>query len=203
VLTVPSEAVIQTGIRSVVIVAEGEGKFAPVDVETGAESGGKTVVLKGLEVGQKIVVSGQFLIDSEASLKGTITRMSEMPAAAGDKPSAGQTHRGEGRVEKIDQDGVTISHGPIPSLQWGPMTMDFNPPAGGLPKNVAVGDVVGFEVRALKDGIYEIASIAPAAALKSNMKDSSTKSVVKGMTSDDMKEMANDSMKPNKAGAAK
>jgi len=208
VLTVPSEAVIKTGTRSVVIVTEGDGKFAPVDVETGSESGGKTVVLKGLEAGQKIVVSGQFLIDSEASLKGTTTRMSEMPAAEGDEPSAGQTHRGEGKVEKIDKDGVTISHGPIPSLQWGPMTMDFKPPTGGLPKNVAVGDAVGFEVRALKDGIFEIASIAPAtAAPKSDMKDSPTngamKGDMKGMTNGDMKNMTNDNMKADKAGAAK
>lgn len=167
VLTVPSEAVIQTGTRSVVIVAEGEGRFAPVDVETGAESGGKTVIRKGLEAGQKIVVSGQFLIDSEASLKGTVTRMSEMPAAEGGKPASGQTHRGEGKVESIDNDEITLSHGPIPSLQWGEMTMGFKPPPDGAPKNIAVGDAVAFEIRAAKDGMFEIVTmspIAPAAA---------------------------------------
>jgi Cu(I)/Ag(I) efflux system membrane fusion protein len=74
-LLVPSEAVIQTGTRSVVMVVAGEGRFAPVDVETGAESGGMTEIRKGLEAGQKVVVSGQFLLDSEASLRGAAARM--------------------------------------------------------------------------------------------------------------------------------
>lgn len=79
-LLVPSEAVIQTGTRSVVMVAQGDGKFIPVDVKPGAESNGQTEILTGLEAGQKVVVSGQFLIDSEASLKGTAIRMSDTPA---------------------------------------------------------------------------------------------------------------------------
>jgi Cu(I)/Ag(I) efflux system membrane fusion protein len=74
-LLVPSEAVIQTGTRSVVMVAAGEGRFAPADVETGAESGGMTEIRSGLEAGQKVVVSGQFLVDSEASLRGAAARM--------------------------------------------------------------------------------------------------------------------------------
>jgi membrane fusion protein, copper/silver efflux system len=77
VLTVPTEAVIQTGKRNVVIVEEGAGKFAPVDVEIGMEADGKTEIREGLEAGQKVVVSGQFLIDSEASLKASTMRMEE------------------------------------------------------------------------------------------------------------------------------
>jgi Cu(I)/Ag(I) efflux system membrane fusion protein len=74
-LLIPSEAVIQTGTRNVVIVMQAEGKFKPVDVETGAEANGQTEIIKGLEAGQKVVISGQFLIDSEASLKGESLRM--------------------------------------------------------------------------------------------------------------------------------
>jgi Cu(I)/Ag(I) efflux system membrane fusion protein len=77
VLQVPSEAVIQTGTRSVVMVAQGGGKFLPVDVEIGTEANGQTEIRKGLEAGQKVVVSGQFLIDSEASLTGTVNRMGD------------------------------------------------------------------------------------------------------------------------------
>jgi Cu(I)/Ag(I) efflux system membrane fusion protein len=83
VLLVPSEAVIQTGKRNVVVVAQGDGQFAPVDVELGLDSNGQTEIRKGLQAGQKVVVSGQFLLDSEANLKATTTRMSEMP---GTKP---------------------------------------------------------------------------------------------------------------------
>ncbi|GAA4030353.1 efflux RND transporter periplasmic adaptor subunit [Actimicrobium antarcticum] len=75
VLLVASEAVIRTGTRTVVMVAQGDGKFAPVDIEAGTESNGQTVVLKGLAAGQKVVTSGQFLIDSDASLKGVGARM--------------------------------------------------------------------------------------------------------------------------------
>jgi len=85
-LLVPSEAVIQTGTRSVVMLAQGEGRFLPVEVEIGREANGQTEVRMGLEAGQKIVVSGQFLIDSEASLKGTATRMSD---AVTDRKDAG------------------------------------------------------------------------------------------------------------------
>ncbi|MBC7415322.1 MAG: copper-binding protein, partial [Herminiimonas sp.] len=168
VLLIPSEAVIQTGTRSVVMVAIGKGGFMPVDVETGSEGGGQTEIRKGLEAGQKVVASGQFLIDSEASLRGTTNRMEGMAPAADaaasntPKPPQPATHRGQGKIEKIDKDGITISHGPIPDLQWGPMTMGFKAPATGLPKNLAVGEAVVFEIRATKDGEYEIASIRPA-----------------------------------------
>ena len=87
-LQVPSEAVITTGKRSVVVVALGDGRFAPVDVEIGMEANGQTEIRKGLEAGQQVVVSGQFLIDSEASLKGVTARMGDAPTAAAVPPDA-------------------------------------------------------------------------------------------------------------------
>jgi membrane fusion protein, copper/silver efflux system len=75
VLTIPSEALIRTGTRSVVIVSEPDQHFRPAHVETGAERAGRTQILSGLEEGQRVVVSGQFLIDSEASLRGAFGRM--------------------------------------------------------------------------------------------------------------------------------
>ena len=74
-LLIPSEALIQTGKRSVVLLAENGGKFRPVEVEAGIESGGQTEVKRGLKAGQRVVVSSQFLIDSEASLKGVEARL--------------------------------------------------------------------------------------------------------------------------------
>ena len=156
VLLVPSEAVIQTGRRKVVIVQLESGKFQPTDIEIGAEADGQVEIRKGLSAGQKVVISSQFLIDSEASLKGTTTRMS-------DGPGATQTHRGSGVIESIGKDAVTLSHGPIPSLQWGPMTMDFRLPAGGLPKNIVQGGKVEFEFTQQKEGEYQLMTIAPIA----------------------------------------
>jgi Cu(I)/Ag(I) efflux system membrane fusion protein len=75
VLIVPSEAVIETGTRRVVLVSEAEGRFRPVNVATGRADGGETEIRSGLAAGQKVVVSGQFLIDSEASLRATEGRL--------------------------------------------------------------------------------------------------------------------------------
>ena len=75
VLLVPSDAIIQTGTRRVVMLSEADGRFRPVNVETGAEGGGQTEIRSGLTAGQTVVVSGQFLIDSEASLKSTEARL--------------------------------------------------------------------------------------------------------------------------------
>lgn len=77
VLLVPSEAVIQTGTRAVVMIEQSPGQFKAVDIETGNEANGQTEIKTGLTAGQKVVLSGQFLIDSEASLKGTELRMTE------------------------------------------------------------------------------------------------------------------------------
>jgi Cu(I)/Ag(I) efflux system membrane fusion protein len=159
-LLVPTEAVIQTGKRSVVIVAESDGRFTPVDVELGIEANGQSEIRKGVEAGQKVVVSGQFLLDSEASLRSTATRMSEMPAAGASK-AGDATHRGEGKVESIGKDEVTLSHGPIASLQWPAMTMGFKLPADSARKNLRVGDTVAFQIRQNKDGDFEITEIAP------------------------------------------
>ncbi len=78
-LLIPSEAVIQTGKRVVVMLAEDRGKFRPVEVEIGIESNGQTEIKRGLQAGQRVVVSSQFLIDSEASLKGVEARLNGDP----------------------------------------------------------------------------------------------------------------------------
>ena len=75
VLYVASEAVIRTGTRTVVIVAGEHSRFVPTEVQAGAEENGKTVIVKGLTEGQTVITSGQFLIDSEASLKGVLARL--------------------------------------------------------------------------------------------------------------------------------
>jgi membrane fusion protein, copper/silver efflux system len=75
VLTVPTEAVIMTGTRSVVIVADDATHFRPALVRVGAEHGGRSEILEGLNVGQSVVASGQFLIDSEASLRGAFDNL--------------------------------------------------------------------------------------------------------------------------------
>jgi Cu(I)/Ag(I) efflux system membrane fusion protein len=156
-LLVPSEALIRTGTRSIVIVAQAEGRFQPVEVVPGAEAGGRTEIVKGLEAGQKVVASGQFLIDSEASLKGVMARMN---TEAGGGTAKAETYRAEGTVEEVTDLEVLISHGPVPALKWGDMTMPFRNPPSGKPRDIKVGDRVSFEFRPGKDDQYDLTSIS-------------------------------------------
>ena len=75
VIVVPDEALIADGDSARVIVAEGDGHFHAATVTPGRSAGGMTEIRSGLEVGQRIVVSGQFLIDSEANLSGALDRL--------------------------------------------------------------------------------------------------------------------------------
>lgn len=162
VTLVPTEAVIRTGSRNVVVIADtaadGKQRFQSVDVELGDEAGGMTEIRKGIAPGTKVVASGQFLIDSEASLKAAGPRLSDAPGA--------EVHRGEGRVEKVGPEAVTLSHGPIPSMKWGDMTMDFMLPAAGVPVGVKEGAMVTFEFRPNAKGQFELTTIAPKGAAK-------------------------------------
>ncbi len=74
-LTVPSESVIKTGMRSFVIVADDDTHFRPTRVRVGAEQAGRSEILEGLTLGQNVVSSGQFLIDSEANLRGAFDNL--------------------------------------------------------------------------------------------------------------------------------
>ena len=89
---VPDDALIATGTHTRVILAEGDGHFRAVSVRTGRAAGGYTEVLDGLHGGEKVVVSGQFLIDSEASLSGALQRLNDTtakPASAASAPMPG------------------------------------------------------------------------------------------------------------------
>ena len=78
---VPTEALISTGIESRVIVSTRDGQFEPVVVRVGASSDGLTEILAGLNGGEHVVTSGQFLIDSEASLSGALERLGHADGA--------------------------------------------------------------------------------------------------------------------------
>jgi len=80
-ITVPSLAVLRTGQRNLVVVALGEGRFAPREIVLGKEGDGRVEVLKGLEEGERIVTSAQFLIDSESSLREAVQKMIDATAA--------------------------------------------------------------------------------------------------------------------------
>ena len=77
---VPDEALISTGLQNRVILDLGDGRMAPRAVRIGRSAGGYTEVLAGLKGGERVVTSGQFLIDSEANLDGALQRLTTPPA---------------------------------------------------------------------------------------------------------------------------
>lgn len=131
-LLVPSEAVIRTGERTLVMLAQPKGGYRPAEVRVGREADGKTEVLAGLAPGEKVITSGQFLLDSEASLSELDVRpIGEAPAAASDaarpKPAQAKppTYSATGTIQAITAKGVTLQHSAIPALKWPAMTMTF------------------------------------------------------------------------------
>jgi Cu(I)/Ag(I) efflux system membrane fusion protein len=162
---VPSEAVIRTGERNVVIALQ-DGRFAPLEVDVGREMEGKSEILKGLKAGTRVVASGQFLMDSEASLKGALSRLQgDLESTAAPAPAAA-THKGSGRVLSVDRakGTIEIDHGPIPSLKWPAMQMGFAVADRKLLQGLAKGDTVEFEMRAAsgKEGEYVLERLRKA-----------------------------------------
>ncbi|MAG64961.1 MAG: efflux transporter periplasmic adaptor subunit [Pseudomonadales bacterium] len=147
-LVVPTEALIRTGRRTLVMLAEGEGKFRPVEVQPGREADDKTEVLSGLDEGQRVVASGQFLLDSEASLRGLTAQQ--------DQPAQSQTpalHEAEGTIVSLEDDMVGLSHGPFKTLNMPGMTMAFPVSDASLLTGLFEGDRVRVGVSESDEGL--------------------------------------------------
>ena len=197
-LMAPTEALIYTGKRNVVVLADGEGKFRPVEVEVGRNSGDMTEIRKGLQAGQRVVVSGQFLIDSEASLKTTVERMNAPEDAAASTKPAMEIHKAQGKVVAIEGDHVTIQHGAIASANMGAMTMPFKAPKSGLPRNLQSGDQVSFAFTIGKSGAFELTWLAPEAQASARAAEGA---VQKGEAQAPRKQMDESAAKGNRPGA--
>jgi len=176
-MIIPREALIRTGRSERVILALGDGQYQPAKVVTGQEIGDDIEVLSGLRAGERIVVSSQFLIDSEASLRGTFLRMTpeepepvpmtmenepeitDMDMPETQPPVSAQTM---GRVVSVMQEHgmITINHEPIEALEWPSMVMPFITDAEAL-KGINKGDHVNITILAEpdEDGNYLISDI--------------------------------------------
>ncbi|WP_298747098.1 efflux RND transporter periplasmic adaptor subunit [uncultured Brevundimonas sp.] len=143
-LLVPSEAVIRTGQRNLVMLAAEGGRYQPAEVRVGREGGGQTEILAGLREGERVVASGQFLFDSEASLSGVTARPIAPAGETAATVSAPATYRTSGRVQSIAGRSITLAHGAVPALQWPAMTMTFALAEPVRLEGVAVGSQVEF-----------------------------------------------------------
>lgn len=154
-MVVPSEAVIDTGRRRVVVVRR-NGTFIPTEVRIGRDVGDYTQILAGLRPGEEVVASGQFLIDSEASLSGIIARLE---ANRGPAP---ELANGRGMVTAIDAPNslLTIQHEAIPELGWPAMGMTFKVAKTSMLRGLQRGSRVEFAVGMQPEGgKYVIRSI--------------------------------------------
>jgi len=123
-VTVPGSAVIDDGARQVVLRVLGEGRFKPQPVKLGVRGRDYVEVLDGIAAGDRVVVSANFLIDAESNLRAALSNLGEGDAAT---PAATPGYQADGTLEEFDPatGTVSISHGPVPALQWPAMTMDF------------------------------------------------------------------------------
>ncbi len=143
-LLVPSEAVIRTGQRNLVMLAGEGGRYQPAEVRVGREAGGQTEILAGLREGERVVASGQFLFDSEASLSGVEARPLAQADGRAESASTPQTYRTSGRVQSIEGRSITLAHGPVPALEWPAMTMKFAVPDAVPLAGISAGRQVDF-----------------------------------------------------------
>ena len=188
VVTVPTSAVIDSGVRRIVLVDLGEGRFEPREVRTGARSEDRVEVLDGVKEGESVVVAANFLIDAESNLKAAIgglghgthgaaaktgagpadaTAVPNAPSGAGAPGAAargGVSHKGEGTVESIDAKAgeLTLQHGPIDTLKWPAMTMAFKTANEAVLKAAKPGARIAFEFVERSPGDWVITRIVPA-----------------------------------------
>ena len=177
VLTVPISAVIDSGTRQVVLVQLAPGRFDPRVVRLGSRSENYAEVLEGIAEGEQVVTAANFLIDAESNLKAALSGLGEHvgSAAAGQKqPDASANekvqpptqprskpaevgHRVQGTLNAINADGtVNITHGPVETLDWPGMTMDFVLANSSLAENTVIGSAITFEIVERQPGEWVI-----------------------------------------------
>jgi len=166
VITVPVSAVIDSGTRQIVIVQKGEGRFEPREVKLGARSDTHIEILEGVKEGEPVVIAANFLIDAESNLKAAVGGFGQSGSTGSDqgKPAAkAPSHHAEGTVDEVDAKAgtVSISHGPIESLKWPAMTMEFKVANAALLKDLKPGAMVNAEFVERRSGEWVITGVKP------------------------------------------
>ncbi|MEE3650935.1 MULTISPECIES: efflux RND transporter periplasmic adaptor subunit [unclassified Brenneria] len=163
-LMIPQQALLVSGSQNRVLLSEGDGHFVPRNVTVGVAHDDWVEISAGLNQGDNVVTSGQFLIDSEASLSSSLSQFGDAQpetspqAQTGDGSTTG--YRTQGVIKAINGNQLTIEHDAVPALNWSPMTMDFALPPDGLPQGIGIGSKVSFGFTMDDSGIH-IQDISP------------------------------------------
>jgi Cu(I)/Ag(I) efflux system membrane fusion protein len=175
VLTVPVSAVIDSGTRQIVLVQVGAGRFEPREVKLGERSDDFVVVLQGVRKGELVVTAANFLIDAESNLKAAIGGFGDAGKAATAQAATASAsapraagHQAQGTVDSVDlkEGTVSLSHGPVASLKWPAMTMEFKLANASLLKDLKAGAKVAIEFVERAPGEWVITSVQSVAASK-------------------------------------
>ena len=150
-LQVPPEAVIRAAGGERVVTASGNGRFRVVPVRIGSSNREAVEILDGLEEGDLVVTSGQFLIDSEANGAQALERLNALREASGTASIAGFPRRGQ----------LRLVHDPIPELGWPRMNRVFDVGPGVDLMPFSKQDRVRFTLRETLDGGWEVVAIEP------------------------------------------
>jgi Cu(I)/Ag(I) efflux system membrane fusion protein len=164
---VPVAAVIDSGARHVALVELGEGRFEPREVKLGARSDTHMEILDGVQEGEQVVVAANFLIDAESNLKAALSTFGTPKNESQPTPQAAAavSHRAEGQIDDIDAGSgmLSISHGPVETLNWPGMTMEFKAANASLLQGLKPNDRIAFEFVERAPGEWVITAIsAPA-----------------------------------------
>jgi len=181
VLTVPREAVIRAGQGDRVILSLGNGRFRPQIVQTGVASGSRIEILSGLNSGEMVVTSGQFLLDSEANGEQAFARLVtttdmastaapamvmnrdaelKMPTVSGAAVDATEVYSASGDITQIiPGETMTLSHQAVAALGWPAMVMGVQLPPELDISEFKIGDSVTFEFTATPEGMYRLSDV--------------------------------------------
>jgi len=165
VVTVPNSAVIDSGTRRIVLVQINEGRFEPRPVRLGSRSENYTEIIEGIKAGEQVVIAANFLIDAESNLKAALNGLGQTTKVTA--PEANKTvHQAEGVIEGLDAKAglIKISHGPVESLKWPAMTMEFKVANSGLLKGLTPNSHVVVDLVERQPGDFVITGIKLKAA---------------------------------------
>lgn len=151
VLTIPRSSVIRSGGMTRVVLAEGEGKYRSIRIKVGREAANRIEVLEGLSVGERIVTSAHFMLDSESSQSAELSRINGLGV---DKDTVWAT----GEITDVIEEShiLTINHQPVPDWNWPGMVMNFNLSQSVDIKPFQTGLSIEFEMQKTDSGSYEI-----------------------------------------------
>jgi len=158
-LSIPLEALIRSSEGDRVIVSLGNGRFQARSVTVGMESGERIEIISGLKAGERVVSSGQFLIDSETNLKPGLERLDTTQEQSNAQQLPLESEKiieGKGiiKVLNIPQHALTLVHEPIPALNWPVMTMDFSVDDNINLNDFKVGDHVQFILKSASENQF-------------------------------------------------